>query len=99
MGFPIGKISSIATKALGVAIQAIPVIQAVKGSLGPAPNQNARQAVQEAMRAELAAWSVVAGHDLSRDPDVVHATGAVIDAIVAFHTTLARRATATGLEE
>jgi hypothetical protein len=97
MGFPIGKISSIATKTLSVLIQAIPVIQSVKGSLGPAPNQNARQAVQEALAAELAAWSIVAGHDLSHDPDVLQAGGVVIDAVVAYHTTLARKAAGAGV--
>lgn len=92
MGFPIGKVLTFATRALGAIITGVPAVQAMTNMFPSGTGDQKKQAVMDMVRAELAAAELLYGHDLANNPDVMLAVGKVIDAVVAFHTVIAKKA-------
>jgi hypothetical protein len=97
MGFPIGKVLSIAMRVFGVIQSAVPAVEAAAATFGHGSGPQKKAAVMELVTAELEAAELVAGTHLATDLDVLQAAGAISDAYVTFQRVLARKITsATG---
>jgi len=97
MGFPIGKVISIASRVLGVIDKAAPAVEAASHAFGKGTGPQKKAAVMDLIAAELEAAELVAGAALAHDMDVLAAAGDVSDAYVAFHKVLARKIESSGV--
>lgn len=96
MGFPIGKVLSIASRVFGVIDKGVPAIEAAAQAFGHASGSAKKAAVMDLVAAELEAAELVAGAGMAHDMDVLAAAGAISDAYVAFHKVLARKIESAG---
>ena len=96
MGFPIGKIFTVASRVLGVIDKAVPAVEAASKAFGPGTGPQKKATVMDLVAAELEAAELVAGTALAHDAGVLQAAGAISDAYVEFHKILARRIEASG---
>lgn len=94
MGFPVGKLASIATRVLTAIVTTIPVVERARSTFKAGSGAQKKEAVLDVARAELAAAELIAGRDLANDADVVEALGALIDAGAKWHNLLARKTAA-----
>jgi hypothetical protein len=92
MKFPIGTILQYVTRGVIAAAQAIPAVEAFKGTIAGASGADKKTAVLQLVEAELGAARFATGRDLASDPDVMAAAGAVVDAIVALHNIVGKKA-------
>jgi hypothetical protein len=92
MGFPIGKVLSVAGRVGLSVLTGVPAVQAfaaqVHGASGPAK----ADAILQLALAELQAAGVAVGHDVSPTPRVTAAIHALIDATVELHAAIAEAA-------
>lgn len=96
MGFPIGKVTHVATKILAGILASVPVIQAASEQFRSGTSDaDKRDAVLALFRAELDAAKLITGRDLSRDGDIIAAAGAVNDTVWAFHKLLSKKSGVT----
>lgn len=79
---------------LGAILTAVPAVEAFGKAFNRTTGDEKRATVLELVQAELSAAELLAGRDLANDRDVLAAAGAVTDAVVAFHTVLAKKAAA-----
>jgi hypothetical protein len=96
MGFPIGKILTIASRVFGVIGRAVPAVEAASHAFGRGSGPEKKAAVMDLVAAELEAAELVAGAAMAHDMDVLQAAGAISDAYAAFHKVLARKIQAAG---
>lgn len=86
--------AGIATRALQAIIMGVPAVERAAQQLRAGSGDDKHQAVLDLVKSELAAASIVTGHDMAHDPDALKAASIVIDAVAAFHSLLARKSAA-----
>lgn len=94
MGFPLGKVVSVAARVLTAIITAVPAVEALANTVRSGSGPEKRAAVLEVVAAELAAAELLVGRDLANDGDVLEAAGKVTDAYVALQKVLSRKVAA-----
>jgi hypothetical protein len=94
MGFPLGRVVSVAARILSAIVTAVPAVEALAKTIKTGTGAEKRAAVLDVVATELAAAELLVGRDLANDGDVLDAAGKVTDAYVALQKVLARKVAA-----
>lgn len=89
MGFPIGKVLSVATRVGLSVLTGIPAVQAFAQNVKGTDGAHKAQSVFDLAIAELDAASLAVGHSVRPTPRVEAAIKALIDAGVELHSAVA----------
>jgi hypothetical protein len=91
MHFNLGSVLRIAARVGAVVFAQVPTLEKLSGVLEGVSGPQKRALVLDLIRAELSTGDLATGRDLGTDPDVLDASGSLIDAYVALHNVIARK--------
>lgn len=94
MGFPWKKLAQVGITIVGAVVPGVSAIEEIAKGFPGMKGKDKQNAVVELVKAALLTIEGVKGSDLANDDDVIAATRAVIDTVVALQNLLARKALA-----